>query len=186
MRCLPTFLAPVLGALFSFSGLAHASSGWHGHLAVEGYGSLLSGSESSPLLGLNAGWAVRAGASSGRWGAFLHVEQNLWRGTEYGATTVPGALNVGLGAELRFADGRIRSSATLGPSLLLFDTPLDEAGKVGVFAELRPLGLRWAVSRHLQLGLDPLSFAVAAPVLSGIPLVRVQYRTTLSLEVLLP
>jgi hypothetical protein len=186
MRRLSIFLPLVIGGTVCFSGLAHASSEWRRHVAVEGYGSLLSGAERSPLLGLNAGWIVRGGASSGKWGGFLHVEQNLWLGTEYGTGVVPGALNLGVGGELRFADGLMRSSLAAGPSVLLFDTQLDKAGKVGAFFEIRPLGLRWELSRVLVLGFDPLSFAVVAPVLSGIPLVRAQYRSALLLEVALP
>ncbi len=186
MRRRSILLSLAIGGALCFSGPAQASPEWRRHVAVEGYGSLLSGAERSPLLGPNAGWIVRAGASSGKWGGYLHVEQNLWLGTEYGAAVVPGALNLGVGAEIRFADGLIRSSLAAGPSVLLFDTQLDAAGKVGVFFELRPLGLRWELSRHLRLGLDPLSLAVVAPVLSGIPLVRAQYRSAVLLEVVLP
>ncbi len=187
MRRLPRLsklLSLATGVALCFSRLAHASPPeWRGHVAVEGFGSLLSDADESPLLGVNAGWIVRAAASSGDWGGFLHVEQNLWRGTEYGSGLVPGALNFGVGGEHRFADGLLRSSLAVGPSVLLFDTQLDRAGKVGVFFEVRPLGLRWELSRYLRLGFDPLSFAVVAPVLSGIPLVRAQYRSSLALEV---
>lgn len=172
----------VLLLLLCLSGAANAQSSWSRYADVEVHGTLLNGTPSAPLLGVNSGWAVRGGVLHSGWGAFLQVEQSLWQGTEYGARMVPGALSLGVGGELRFADGLVRSSLAVGPSLLLFDTQIDKAGHVGVFLDVRPLGLRWPLGRHVTLGLDPLSFAIVAPVLSGIPLVRVQYRTTLGME----
>ncbi|AKU95387.1 hypothetical protein AKJ09_02051 [Labilithrix luteola] len=186
MPRLSSLLPLAVGVALCFSTRAHASPEWRGHVAVEGYGSLLSDVDRSPLLSVNTGWIVRVAATSGNWGGFLHVEENLWRGMEYGSGLVPGALNLGVGGEYRFADGLLRTSMAAGPSVLLFDTQLDEAGRVGVFFEVRPLGLRWELSRSLRLGFDPLSFAVVAPVLSGIPLVRAQYRTGVALEMVLP
>lgn len=72
----------------------------------------------------------------------------------------------------------------LGPSILLFSTPLDDAGSVGVFFELRPVGLRWKANQHVALQLDPLSFAVVGPVLDGIPLIQLEYRTSFTTEVI--
>ncbi|MFY0572799.1 hypothetical protein ACN28E_54465 [Archangium lansingense] len=175
-------LRAVLLLMLCLSGNARAQSTWSGFANVEVHGTLLNGTPGAPLLDINSGWAVRGGVRRGSWGTFLQVEQSLWRGTEYGAHMVPGALNLGIGSELRFANGLVRSSLALGPSLLLFDTQLDKAGHIGVFLDARPLGLRWRLSPHFTLGLDPLSFAIVAPVLSGIPLVRVQYRTTLVME----
>ena len=63
-----------------------------------------------------------------------------------------------------------------------FNTQLDSAGGVGMFLDLRPIGIKWDVKRHFRLGLDPLSFAMVAPVLDGIPLVQIQYRTTFWME----
>ncbi|WNG57573.1 hypothetical protein F0U59_24530 [Archangium gephyra] len=177
-----TGLRAVLLLMLCLSGTARAQSTWSSFAHVEVHGTLLNGAPGAPLLDINSGWAVRGGVRRGGWGSFLQVEQSLWRGTEYGAHMVPGALNLGIGSELRFANGLVRSSLTLGPSLLLFDTQLDKAGHLGVFLDARPLGLRWRLSPHFTLGVDPLSFAIVAPVLSGIPLVRVQYRTTLLME----
>jgi hypothetical protein len=169
-------------SLLCAAGAARAQPSWRRHVDVAFHGALLNSAAQSPLLGIHMGWAVSTGVLLGDWGAFLQLEQSLWRGTEYGATVVPGTLNLGLGSEWRFANGLIRSSVTLGPSLLLFDTRIDKAGHLGVFLEARPLGLRWRLGPRFTLGLDPLSLAIVAPVLTGIPLVRVQYRTTLALE----
>jgi hypothetical protein len=66
--------------------------------------------------------------------------------------------------------------------VLLFDTGLDRRGNVGLYFELRPLGVRWSRPRATVV-LDPLTFAVVAPVLTNIPLVQIQYRTVLQIEI---
>lgn len=152
-------------------------------LDVESHGTFFNTGSGVPLIGFNFGWAVRGGARFGAWGAFVHAEQSLWQGTEYAAHVVPGTFNAALGAEHRFARGLVRSSLALGVSVLLFDTPIDRRGTAGLFVDVRPLGLRWQLDRNFGIGVDPISLAIAAPVLSGIPLVRVQFRTTLVLEV---
>jgi hypothetical protein len=50
------------------------------------------------------------------------------------------------------------------------------------FLDFRPVGVRWRVGPKVTLGLEPLHFALVAPVLTGIPLLDVQYRTTVYLE----
>jgi len=134
------------------------------------------------MLAPSFGYGLRAGYRWGLLGAFLQVEHNIWRTTEYKRETVPGALNIALGGELNYGGGFVRTSLALGPSILLYDTLLDPAASAGIFVEVRPVGLRWRVGEHLAIGLDPLTFDVVAPVLSGIPLVYVQYRTVLTLE----
>ncbi len=99
-----------------------------------------------------------------------------------GPGIVPGTLSVGLGGELRYADGFVRTSLAVGPSVLLFDTLLDRAERVGLFVDVRPVGLRWKVNDRFTLGLDPFHLVLLAPVLTQIPLVRVQYRLSFSVE----
>ena len=62
------------------------------------------------------------------------------------------------------------------------DQLLDDAGSVGVYLDFRPAGFRWAFTDVFLIGLDPLNFALVAPVLDRIPLVYVQYRTMLYVE----
>lgn len=154
-------------------------------LAVEAAGSGFNSGTGAALLGLSVGWGVRGGVDIGdAWGLFLHVEQNMWSGTSYGQGLVPGVLNVGVGGERRFFDGFIRTAVSLGTSILLFDTPLDRAGSAGFFADIRPLGVRWKLFKGpLTIGLDPISLTFLMPVLSGFPMARIQYRSSLSLEV---
>lgn len=148
----------------------------------EGHLSLLSDLVGRSLLAGTFGYAGRGGWRFGPWGVFVQVEHNLWVTSELEQDVVTGALNVGVGGELVYADGFVRTSLALGPSVLVFDTALDEAGSTGVFLDLRPVGLRWALDPQWTLGFDPLGFSLVAPVLEGIPLVQVTYRTGLYLE----
>lgn len=170
----------VLFAAFALSATPEFSP--RARLAVEAHGALLNSGSGAPLVAPSFGWALRGGLSGEQLGVFLHAGQSLWHGVESGAVLRAGVFNVGLGVELRFAQGLVRSSLAVGPSVLLFATPLDPAGRTGLFVEARPLGLRWALDRGLTLGFDPLSFALAAPALAGLPLVRLQFNTTLVLE----
>ncbi|MBW1873104.1 MAG: hypothetical protein JRJ19_13630 [Deltaproteobacteria bacterium] len=74
-----------------------------------------------------------------------------------------GALNVGVGGEYIYANGLIRSSLAIGPSILLAGTPLDRAGSVGFFLDIRPAGFRFHVHDHLAIGFDPITFSIVAP-----------------------
>lgn len=151
-------------------------------VAVEWHQSLLTGVANRTLLNITYGGALRGGYRFGRWGVFGHVEQNLWQNSEQNSDTVQGALNLGVGGEYLYADGFVRTTLVVGPSILLFDTILDDAGSTGFFLDLRPVGLRWNPWSDLHINLDPLTFAIVAPVLDGIPLVQVEYRTTLGVE----
>ncbi len=152
------------------------------NLAAEAHGSLLSDLADHTPLNLTFGWGLKLGHRWDRWGALLQVEQNLWHGMESASRTVPGSLNLGLGVELRHTGGWVRTSLSSGVAILLYDTVLDEAGSVGFFLDLRPSGLRWPLGEHWRVVLDPISFAVVAPVLTSIPLVQFEYRTVLALE----
>lgn len=174
MRCL---LCAVLLFVPFEAALAEVS------LGVEAHTALFSGAQQQPLVDPSMGWGVRLGLGArDGWGAFLQVEQNVWIPTQ-SLTPFPGVLNAGVGVEHRFAGGLIRSSLAVGTSTLLFDTALDQVGDTGLYVDVRPLGLRWSPIRMLVIGFDPLSLVVAAPVMTGLPLVRIQYRTSLSTEV---
>ena len=150
--------------------------------AVELHGSLLSDVPNRSLAAATAGYGLRGGLRGSRWGAFLQVEQNAWRGVEAAQGFDPGVLNVALGGELQFAEGRCRTALALGTSTLLFRTALDAPGATGLFVDVRPVGLRWSLPRGFVLQFDPLTAAIVAPVLGGIPLVQLEYRTLLSVE----
>lgn len=156
-------------------------------IILEGHASLLSDIADWSNVAVTFGYAIKGGYRwSESWGVFLQFEQNLWLATEYKKEVVNGAYNIGVGAEYIYADGFCRTSFAMGPSVLAFDTSLDEAGETGMFIDFRPVGLRWEPlkpeNKQLTIGLDPLSFAVVMPVLDGIPLVRIEYRSTLYVE----
>lgn len=154
---------------------------WFGQL--EFHASILSDLGDRKIEGTTFGPAAKLGYRWDRWGVFVSLEQNAWVTTEAGETGLrAGALNIGLGAELMYAYGLLRASLALGPSILLYESALDPAGTTGFYMDLRPAGIRWHLTEWFALMFDPVSFALVAPVLTGIPLLFVEYRTTLTTE----
>jgi hypothetical protein len=151
--------------------------------AAEGHFSLFSDLPERSVINATVGYALRGGYRRGQWGVLLEIERNHWLPTELSRELQPGALNVGVGGEWLSVGGLVRSSAVIGPSILLFDTGLDDKGHVGLFVDLRPAGLHWMLSRQVGLVLDPLSLALVAPVLGSPGIHQVEYRTLLGLEV---
>ncbi len=151
-------------------------------LQAEGHLSLLSDASDRSSLGGTFGYGVKGGYRWARWGLFAQVEHNNWLASEETLTVFNGALNVGVGFEYLFFGGRARTGLAMGPSILLFDTVLEKAGDVGFFLDARFVGLRWPIGEHLALGLDPLSFALVAPIVGSIPLLLAEYRTVVTIE----
>ena len=114
---------------------------------------------------------------------FLRAEANAWRDhRDDGSNDFVMTLDLGVGARFDYAGGRLRSSIAAGATLLAVPGDFDEAGAVGVFFDIRPVAYAWPVSPGVRLGLVPLSLTLALPVLTGIPLVSIQYRTTVFAE----
>ncbi|MCP4675179.1 MAG: hypothetical protein GY854_06665 [Deltaproteobacteria bacterium] len=151
-------------------------------VSLDGHISILSDVADWSFLAGTFGYGARGGYRFNSWGIFCQVEHNMWIATEQKTEVVQGAVNIGVGADVVYANGFVRTSLALGPSILAFDTVLDDAGTTGFFLDFRPVGLRWAVHDYLAIGLDPITFALVAPVLGGIPLVYTQYRTIIYLE----
>jgi len=128
------------------------------------------------------GYGFKGGYRWGFVGAFLQFEQDFWVATEFDVRVTRGAYNIAVGVDFTYFEGRAHSSVAFGPSILAYDTLLDGRGSVGWFLDVRPVGFQWDVHRFVRLGLDPISFAVVAPSLDGIPLVQIEYRTTFYLE----
>ena len=149
---------------------------------LELHASILSDAADKALLAGTWGYGLKGGYRWKSWGVFGQFEQNFWLTTEQSIDVVMGAFNIGVGVEVTYANGFVRSALALGPSILAFDSALDDAGTTGFFFELRPVGLRWDVHRNVVLGLDPISFELVAPVLGGIPILQAQYRTTFYVE----
>ena len=114
---------------------------------------------------------------------FVTLEGSFWRSPLIeGGSELVMATNIGVGGEILSAGGMLRTSLSFGPSILTIPPKVDEAGKVGIFFDLRPIGCRFRLSRVLVLGVDPLSFNVTVPVLTGIPLIEIEYRTSVYVE----
>ena len=95
--------------------------------------------------------------------------------------TMQGMLALGVGIEDLYFDRHMRLAFAIGPTLLLRDTALDDAGTMGYFADLRPAGIRFDAF-GLSWVLDPLSLMIALPDTSGIPLVLIHFNTVLAVE----
>lgn len=149
--------------------------------AVSLHGSLLSSVAGRSTLDLTYGAALRAGVRRGSNQLTFVVDYSGWQSLEDRSVITFGALNLAAEYTRTFFGDVVAMSLAAGPSILLTDSILDDAGSVGLYIELRPAGFRWRF-KHVNIGLDPLSFTVVAPVLGALPLVRVQYRTTVSVE----
>jgi len=109
---------------------------------------------------------------------FARFEGNAWRDRrDDGTYDFVLIFNLGLGARIDYGAGRLRSSVAAGATLLAVPTDVDQAGRFGAFVDLRPLAYAWPLGPGTRLGVVPLSFMLAVPVLTGIPLMSIQYRT---------
>ncbi|MEM1413481.1 MAG: hypothetical protein AAGH15_01205 [Myxococcota bacterium] len=125
---------------------------------------------------------VVVGWRSGRLGLLLRAEHALWRITEGDRNTTQLALNVAAGVERFHPSGMLRFALYVGSSTLLRANLLDEPGQTGFFMDLRPIGLFFHLRERWDIGVDALHFAVVAPTLSGVPLVEVQFRSSILVE----
>lgn len=151
-------------------------------VSIEAHASVLNDAEDRDPLGDSFGYDVKAGWRFGTLGVFFQFEHNMWITSEFESGVAQGVVNLGIGLEINYLKGYARSSISLGPSILLFDTVVDRAGSTGFFLDVRPIGLRWPITTYFAVTLDPLSFAVVAPALNAIPLVMIQFRTTFGFE----
>lgn len=115
------------------------------------------------------------------WSVGLRLEHDLWVRYELGHGIDAGAISASVVVSRLWVRDRIRTSLMLGPSFLLFDTGLDDAGSVGFYGEARPLGVVFNFPR-MSLSLEPFTISLVAPVLRQIPLVRVAYRSVIQME----
>lgn len=152
------------------------------HSQFELHASVLGDAADRSILNDTFGYAGKLGWRWENVGLFVQGEQNLWGTREFERSIAQGALNVGVGGDLLYFEQRARASIAVGPSILLFDSGLDDAGTTGVFVDVRPVALRWRFHDRVTLQVDPLTFTVVAPVLERIPLVLVEYRTVVGLE----
>ncbi len=142
----------------------------------------VSGSITDPALSPQLGVRFKL---SDRWTIGLDGEVNGWYGV-HTSTFRTGAFN-GYGTvifrtPLRFEAVNLRSTASLGTSVLLIDLYGAPRGSVGIFAGLVPLGVEWKLSSAVYVIFDALGIAVPVPHLTGAPFAYPQYRTSIGVE----
>lgn len=150
--------------------------------SVGAHASLLVDRIDQSSLNLRLGYALSVGGRFRDFGVFGFVEQDLWVETESALAINSGVLNVGVGGEYLYFGRRVRASIALGTSILLADQALDDAPSFGIYAAVRPTGIRWSRGTWWTVQLDPIGIAVVAPVLRSPSIVDVQYRATLAIE----
>jgi hypothetical protein len=133
--------------------------------------------------------AQAIGASVDRRSDRLHVfargEVNGWRDQRGdGSNDFVLTLDLGLGLRVDYGAGRLRSSVAAGGTLLAVPSDVDQFGRIGAFVDVRPLAFVWPLAQlpGTRIGIVPLSLMLAIPVVTGIPLVSIQYRTTVFAE----
>ena len=114
---------------------------------------------------------------------YARLEGNAWRQRrDDGTYDFVLIFDLGAGARLDYGGGRLRSSVAAGATLLAVPADVDQAGTFGAFVDVRPVAYAWPLGRGARLGVVPLSLTLAVPVLTSIPLVSIQYRTTVFVE----
>lgn len=126
---------------------------------------------------------VHSGYRWGKWGLGGVMEFNFFRQRNLvDEHDQFAALLLGVDGEVLAAGGWMRSRLSGGLAVVLKGTELDEPGRTGFFLDIKPGGFRFVVGDATRLTFDPLTMAVLIPDASGIPLVDVQYRSSVSLE----
>lgn len=160
----------------------NAETGASAWLGLGVYGSLLTDRLDRSNISIRTGLILSAGVRWDRFGLFGMVERNLWLQTERELRFGTGVVNVGVGGEYFYANGRMRLGLAVGMSVLVEDQLLDPAPSYGLFGDLRPTGLRWSRGTWWTVQVDPIGFTIVAPVLREPRLFEVQYRFTVTLE----
>lgn len=113
---------------------------------------------------------------------FIRAEHDFWPDDEGETSLSLQTFNVGLGGGVRYFSGGVRTSLTIGPSVLLTRSQTDTPGTTGLFLDFRPTGLRFVLSPDATFELHFLTFNVVVPVFSSLPLVYLSFRTVLCVE----
>jgi hypothetical protein len=157
--------------------------GVSGYAQLEAFGSLLNDAVGGSNITASAGYCGRAGWRRGMIGFFAEFSRDHWLMTEVGTELKQGVLGLGVGAEMLFADGRLRTSAAGGSSTLLFDTAFHDKGTTGFYIDLRPVSLRFHPASWLVVEVTPIGFTLESPANGELAIRRIEYRTTFTLEV---
>ena len=153
------------------------------YLQLDAFGSLLNDAVGGSNITISAGYGGRAGWRRGMIGFYAEFSRDHWLLTEVETELEQGVLCLGAGAEMLFAKERLRISAAGGSSTLLFDTAFHDRGTTGFYIDLRPASLRFHPAPRLVVELTPIGFTLLSPAVGEVSIRRIEYRTTLTLEV---
>jgi hypothetical protein len=84
--------------------------------------------------------------------------------------------------QLARADVNMRTTVSLGGSMLLFDLVGADKYSMGPYFGLSFLGVEWKMARGFYLTVDPTYIAIPIPSIPGVPFVYAQYRFLVGLE----
>jgi len=85
-------------------------------------------------------------------------------------------------SQLERATMNIRSSASVGASMLLFDLVGADRFSMGPFFGLSFLGVEWKAGKNFYVTIDPTYIAIPIPSITGVPFMYVQYRFLVGIE----
>lgn len=135
------------------------------------------------------GFAIAAGARyrlNSTWAFGLDGEWNPFISVTGGEPVRTGVANVYLSGMLRYPlhyeKFNMRSTLSLGTSILLNDLYGAPTGSTGLFVGADFLGVEYKASDSFYLVINPLGVAIPIPHLGGIPFLYPQYRLSLGIE----
>lgn len=151
-------------------------------LGIDAGSTFLTATSDGSTRSLTFQYGFHAGYRFNDWTLLLRAEHATWRAPELGANAWQHAANVGVGFERFYVSAFLRTQLVVGVSILLRSNDLDDAPQTGIFIDFRPLGIHWEFRERWGLVVDLLHIAFVAPVLTGVPLADVQFRSGLSIE----
>ncbi len=84
--------------------------------------------------------------------------------------------------QLRWQSVNIRTTASVGGSMLLFDLVGAEKYNMGPFFGVSFLGAEWKAARGFYVTIDPTYIAIPIPSVTGVPFMYAQYRFLVGIE----
>lgn len=151
-------------------------------ISLEAGGSLLTPLVDASSRSITFHGALRAAYHLPDLAFVVALEAARWRAPELGGRTWQTALNIGFGIARYHRSGLLRTMLLVGPSILTRANDLDPVGSVGLYVDLRPLGFSWRFNERFALSADLLYMTLVAPVLTGVPLIDFQFRSSVGLE----
>jgi hypothetical protein len=124
---------------------------------------------------------AQVGYRINRSGPYLHLEHSRIHNfaTMQNLLTIS---NIGIGYENLWLLGILRTSFSLGASILNTKTDVDTAGTWGYFLDIRPVDIRFSMKHNFVVFFAPLGFNVSIPVPNGIPLFLIHHQITTGIE----